>query len=294
MDSGGIIGLGTGEDESDNQPPIGQWLDRYLEVERMGEVESMGYGTVALGTDLNGMAKQIPRSELSLAYPTRAILDADWSGRSRSLPQFQLGSRQFDIRRDGIAHIGMLPDFLSVVRKRAESLDSDGAGRSRRFDQIFHSAHDFIATWEQAIRAAPSVDANLPSVPVTQVKVTLETGTDDLKCGHVEVLALSGRGTSLTHPFMISQGQRPHSTYTKNLALLPGVNLRDISRIRFHYLPGQCDPFDTGDTWNIKTLKVTYDVTDGGTRHQGVLMHKRGAPARKLNRASTWTVYTER
>jgi hypothetical protein len=280
--SGGILGIGTGS--SDEEPvTVTQWVDRYLEVAAVGPV--------ALGTDLNGMAAQIWESEFELTYPTDTIQKADWTGNTPSLPMFRLGSKLFDIESDGIANIGMLPDFLASARRGAEA-----RGRTREFDQIFHSAHDFIATWEQATNAAPAVDNTLPPVEVSRLDLTIETGTDDLKCGGVMVTAINRVGTQdrMLAMTAINGERNRHSTYRMQLQLLPGTQLRDIDKIRFEYLPIKCDLFDTGDTWNIKTLKVSYNVTYNGTPAPGVLMHKRGAPARKLDRGDTWTVYTER
>jgi microsomal dipeptidase-like Zn-dependent dipeptidase len=280
--SGGILGLGTGSDPEE-PVTIAKWVDMYLDV--------AAEGPVALGTDLNGMAKQIAGSEIPLAYPTAAIQKADWTGRSAALSKFQLGNRSFDIEDDGIAHIGMLPDFLAVGRQRAQAL-----GRAREFDQIFHSAHDFIATWEQAARAASGVDNTLPDVPVSRLEVTIETGTDDLKCGGVMIYAIDrvdGEDRIISLPATISQRQVPDATYSLALQLLPGTELRDVDKLRLDYLPVKCDVFDTGDSWNIKRLRVAYNVMDGiGKR--GVLTHKRGAPAKRLDRGATWTVYTER
>jgi hypothetical protein len=68
--------------------------------------------------------------------------------------------------------------------------------------------------------------------------------------------------------------------------MFPNTQVRDIDKIRFDYIPNKCDVFDNGDTWNIKTFKAAYAA--------GILMHKRGAPAKRLDRGGTWIVYTER
>ena len=85
----------------------------------------------------------------------------------------------------------------------------------------------------------------------------------------------------------IASGQAINATHTMQLPVFPGHTLRDIDKLRLEYLSNRCDPFDTGDTWNIKRLLVTYDVVYEGERQRGVLMHKHGAPAKKLNRGST-------
>lgn len=284
-DSGGILGLGTGSSAED---PVtaSRWLKRFL--------DAASFGPVALGSDLNGMAQQISRPGVALPYPTAEIQEADWRTENRvgPLSKFLLGTKRYDIAEDGIAHIGMLPDFLAAARRRA-AVGNDVP----QFDQVFHSAHDFIATWEKATNAAAVVDPLLPPLPLSRVLVTIETGTDNLKCGGVAVTAsklVNGRLSTISLPAMVASGQTPHSTHTMFLTMLPGTQLRDLYRIRFQYLTNKCDPFDTGDTWNIKTLKVTYSIATGNGGAQGVLMHKRGAPAKKLARGTSWNVYTER
>ena len=284
VDSGGILGLGTGSSKEE-PTSMGKWLDYYLEVAKVGPV--------ALGSDLNGMAEQIDFIESPLNYPSDAIRNADWSTTKRTQPlaAFQLGMKQFDIRRDGIAHIGMLPDFLAVVRERPRytSTYAEQIERVRLVDQVFHSAHDFIATWEKANLVASRVNTDLPAAPISQVKLTIETGTDNLKCGGVMISAMKrvdGQDRQVSLPMMIGQGLPANSTYVVSLNMFPNTQVRDIDKIRFDYIPNKCDVFDNGDTWNIKTFKAAYAA--------GILMHKRGAPAKRLDRGGTWIVYTER
>jgi len=284
VDSGGILGLGTGSSKEE-PTSMGKWLDYYLEVAKVGPV--------ALGSDLNGMAEQIDFIESPLNYPSDAIRNADWSTTKRTQPlaAFQLGMKQFDIRRDGIAHIGMLPDFLAVVRERPRytSTYTEQIERVRLVDQVFHSAHDFIATWEKANLVASRVNTDLPAAPISQVKLTIETGTDNLKCGGVMISAMKrvdGQDRQVSLPMMIGQGLPANSTYVVSLNMFPNTQVRDIDKIRFDYIPNKCDVFDNGDTWNIKTFKAAYAA--------GILMHKRGAPAKRLDRGGTWIVYTER
>ena len=280
---GGIFGLGTGRDASDGSP-VATWLSRYVDL--------VQDGPVAVGSDLNGMASQVARSEVGLEYPFSTIQTVDWTRRTGALGRFILGAKAFDVAADGIAHIGMEPDFLAAVRRRAQDA---APARVREFDQVFHSAHDFIATWERALRAAPGVNDDLPAVPVTSLVVDIETGTDNLKCGGVFVSAWASSDRVISLPAMIGVGLVENSTYRMTLPLLPGTRLTDVWRVRLQYLNNQCDLFDTGDSWNIRTLKVSYQVTDeDGRTLPGVLMHERGAPARRLDRGDTWNVYVER
>jgi microsomal dipeptidase-like Zn-dependent dipeptidase len=276
--SGGIFGLGTGLRGAG--APIDAWLRQYVDL----AVD----GPTALGTDLNGMAPQVERSEVGLAYPFSAL--TGWNT-STLLPEYTIGAnRRFNIATDGLAHTGMLPDFVAAVRRHAQA-----EGTTRVFDQVFHSAHDFIATWERALDTAPGMDASLPDVPVQRLDIELGTGTDNLKCGGVFVTALDAGSDAISLPAFINVGLAEHTTYRMQLQLVPGTRLPDVRRVRFQYMANQCDPFDTGDTWNIRTLKVAYAVTGtDGQPTAGLLIHKRGAPARALDRGDVWSAFTER
>jgi microsomal dipeptidase-like Zn-dependent dipeptidase len=124
--------------------PIGVWgadLARALAV--------MGGGKVALGTDLNGFAPQIPMTATQVTYPIsypRELLAP--GGRGLSLPQHTAGRRKFHVSTDGIAHIGMLPDFLVAAAQKL------GAAKVA---PVFHSAEDFLKMWEKVEAAAGNV-----------------------------------------------------------------------------------------------------------------------------------------
>jgi hypothetical protein len=60
---------------------------------------------------------------------------------ARGLERSTIGSRTFDINTDGMAHYGMLPDFL-------EDLKIVGV-TERELDPLMHSAEDFIEMWEK-------------------------------------------------------------------------------------------------------------------------------------------------
>lgn len=123
--------------------PIGEWLEQMAVA-----LAALGDRGVALGTDLNGLAPQVPYSEVSPIYP----LDPPSapSGYEPLQPQ-KLGERTFDFSSDGLSNYGALPDFLGAL----EAHDPDTEGDTL---PLFRSAADFRDTWA-AIEAAA---ANIP------------------------------------------------------------------------------------------------------------------------------------
>jgi microsomal dipeptidase-like Zn-dependent dipeptidase len=116
----------------------------------------MGDRGICLGTDFNGLEKQMPGlPTISITYPVTitsrfapAMRLADGSV-PPALNKHVTGSRTFDFTNDGLAHFGMLPDFLQAV-----SQTPDG---ERVVSKLFDGAEDVIRLWEKAQVAKISV-----------------------------------------------------------------------------------------------------------------------------------------
>jgi hypothetical protein len=115
--------------------PIQQWLEAYQAAQTL-EVST---GQIAIGSDLNGLQAQIQFAE----DPTPQFVDiavrmhVEDAG---SLPLDAIdGGRVFDLTTDGIAHIGMQPDFFQAVY--------DKAGGPNAMQNLYQSASAFVAAW---------------------------------------------------------------------------------------------------------------------------------------------------
>lgn len=146
---GGMIGLGT--EGSGSTHPIADWLEEY----GIARTLLRGRG-VALGTDLNGFQKQLARAPRSVSYPDDYPLDASRRFGNPRAPLLedpaQLGDRRYDFESDGIAHYGMLPDFVEAVANEATEM-----GAAEEAEALFHSARDVIEMWERAEAAAENI-----------------------------------------------------------------------------------------------------------------------------------------
>lgn len=102
-------------------------------------VDALGGAPVGIGTDFNGFAQQPgPRTDFSrsgrIAYGTDRLVKFQ-----RTLERYRLGTRAWDFNRDGLAHYGLLPDF---VRDVATVLGGDEA-----MEPFFRSAEGFVELW---------------------------------------------------------------------------------------------------------------------------------------------------
>jgi microsomal dipeptidase-like Zn-dependent dipeptidase len=115
------------------------WMNAYAyAVEKME-----GKGGVALGTDFNGFAKQPgPRFRGDhVIGPSTRVLYPTASG----LPEYRLGDRTFNFNEVGLAHYGLLPDFL-VDADNVLPRDKQGENATAT---LFRSAEAFCVMWRR-------------------------------------------------------------------------------------------------------------------------------------------------
>jgi hypothetical protein len=105
----------------------------------------------------------IPKdSELTLDEHTNALMEkikttwAKWqqmSGDNRPLTRSTAGERRdYDINLDGMAHYGMLPDFLQDLRNNGLTAED--------LAPLFRSAYDYVQMWEKCERQAQRIKAS--------------------------------------------------------------------------------------------------------------------------------------
>jgi hypothetical protein len=72
------------------------------------------------------------------------------NGTNDPLRRLVFGTRDYDVNLDGVAHYGMLPDFLQDVANSHPRPAEVGA----YLDPLFRSAESYISMWEKARRVA--------------------------------------------------------------------------------------------------------------------------------------------
>ena len=74
------------------------------------------------------------------------------NGNNQPLRRYKTGNRDWDFNTDGMAHYGMMPDFLQDLRNIGL--------QPMQLTYLFRSAEDYIEMWEKAERASTR---NLPN-----------------------------------------------------------------------------------------------------------------------------------
>lgn len=130
---------------------IGTWIKEYKDI-----IAIMGGRGVAIGTDMNGFAPQIPFSADAVTYPvTIAQQIHTWKAgfTPPALEQARLGaSRTFNFQQDGLANYGMLADFMQAISQKANGSDV--------ITGLFRSANDVVEMWEKAEAVAKTLSVS--------------------------------------------------------------------------------------------------------------------------------------
>jgi hypothetical protein len=104
---------------------------------------------VGIGTDIQGVAAQATSDEgRTTTYPF-----ASWDGTVQFQPP-RTGDRSFDFDTEGLAHYGLLPEWVEQLRQADEEMPADVMGTFMR------SAEAYLSMWERAEANASAAEAN--------------------------------------------------------------------------------------------------------------------------------------
>lgn len=122
-DLGGMFGLGS------SHVKAGEYLDYYLRANKI-----MGAGRVAFGTDLNGLEKGPPPAGKGCA---KSLYNAAYV-------QSETGNKTWNYCTEGVAHYGMLPDFVRDLTAKPHGNELNAG--------LMQNAETFAQMWEKALK----------------------------------------------------------------------------------------------------------------------------------------------
>ncbi|MFY0581406.1 hypothetical protein ACN28S_50555 [Cystobacter fuscus] len=123
------------------------WAQAYLYL-----TKELGGTPVGFGSDFNGFAgmpsprfgaeachggssaAQVART----SYPLSIAVENSVTKLERSV----VGNKAFDINEDGVAHAGMMPDFIAELRRQGL--------RGQDLEPLMNSAEGYLQVWERA------------------------------------------------------------------------------------------------------------------------------------------------
>ncbi len=136
---GGIFGVGTADSE-DHIADAQTFISSFEAVWSTMALDG-GSPRVAIGTDVNGM-ERLPRATTGLIssdFYSANYFDDIPDNLEENFQRCQTGNRVWDYTREGVAHYGLMADFMRDVRKRSVSVHQ----------RMMDSAEYFAQMWEK-------------------------------------------------------------------------------------------------------------------------------------------------
>jgi len=255
--------------------PVVTWTEGYTRTLR-----AMGNRGVALGTDINGMAPQVPFTRVDV--PERIDVAASRAPESLratapTLDTSRLGRTVFRFEERGLAHFGMLPDFLQAV---ATQPTGDEA-----LTGLFRSAEDFLVMWDKVLAARSNVSDNPDRTRVRRFRVTVGTGGDDLRCdSNAEAFVALADGNEVK----VALGNS-FANYTRVTREFELPAERELHEVQWFGVRGLLSNGDlrpcagaSPDNWNVESARLEF-LNPGGSWE--TFMFRRGHPLKRMDHA---------
>jgi microsomal dipeptidase-like Zn-dependent dipeptidase len=147
---GGMVGVGTAGH-------IGEFMKMYTNTVAAMQTGNPANRSPGLGTDINGMFRP-PRPPGSAGIP-----NLNYAG----LPRARTGEVEWDYNIHGVAHYGILPDYLVHVGQRP--------GGANVLSSVFGSAEAFARMWEKSVAACIALSKPAAVSPACGAMVTSTT-----------------------------------------------------------------------------------------------------------------------
>jgi microsomal dipeptidase-like Zn-dependent dipeptidase len=140
-DLGGMVGVGWGDSDAST------FLNNYR-----GVLSAMGNRNTAIGTDINGLVTG-PKPRLDANGRPLSNVRYD-----PSFPKCRTGIREWDYNTEGVAHYGLMPDFIRDIKNLT--------GGSESMERFFKSAEYFAQMWEKSEQRAFTITGGAPTVRI--------------------------------------------------------------------------------------------------------------------------------
>jgi microsomal dipeptidase-like Zn-dependent dipeptidase len=217
--SKGVAGIGIGESTA----------QRFIESVRRAQAAAPGL-SVNFGSDINGFVI-MPGPE-----PCEGASCVQYSA---SFPKAKMGSREWDYNKEGVAHIGLFPDFL----RKVELL-----GGQDIVDQLFDGAEHVAVMWERAESVGRDVRAALPATFDTIV-ATVHTTSDDVRDGARAWLTVQLRRGELREIEITNLAKGANAVHRVDIPVGRAIRVTDVAGVKVRHFSNDCFAC-ARDYWN--------------------------------------------
>jgi hypothetical protein len=253
--------------------PVPSWAREYADT-----LHQMGNRGVAIGTDINGLAPQVPFTRVDVPETNTVASSRAPASLAASAPPLatdRFGTTALRVEDRGIAHYGMLPDFLAAVAAQPEGTEA--------MTGLFRSAEDFLVMWDKVQLARNRVLTALDATPVQQLRVTVTTGDDDLRCDSTALAFVSLQGEDKV-PVSLGSSLGGGSVVTREFSLPAPHPMSDLASfgLEANLSNGDFSPCAglSPDNWSVAGAKLEFRDSGGQWR---TIIHRRGRWLKRMD-----------
>jgi microsomal dipeptidase-like Zn-dependent dipeptidase len=185
---------------------------------------------INLGSDINGFTV-MPRPE--------KCEGATCVTYSAQFPKAKMGKREWDYNVDGVAHIGLFPDFL----RKVELL-----GGNDIVDNLFEGAEHVAVMWEHAEQVGGKVKAARPST-FDSIVATVRVTDDDVRDGAQAWLTITLRSGDTAEVEITKLAKGANAANRIEIRLKSAISVGDVAGVKVRHFSNDCFACSR-DYWN--------------------------------------------
>ena len=206
----GVAGIGFGDSTA----------SQFIKEVRRARAAAPGLA-VNLGSDINGF--------VAMPGPEKCE-GATCVQYSAAFPKAKMGDKEWDFNVDGVAHIGLFPDFL----RKVELLGGEDI-----VDDLFDGAEHVAVMWEGAEKAGRQVRASQPTRFDTIV-ATVRTTSDDVRNGARAWLTVQLRSGALTEVEITNLAKGANTAHRIEIRTRAPIAVTDVVGVKVRHFSNDC------------------------------------------------------
>lgn len=207
---GGIVGVGFGDSDA------GRYMTSVRQV--LGAAPNT---LLNLGSDINGFVVMPTASGCA----TKRCVQYD-----ESFPMATMGSKRWDYNTDGVAHIGLFPDFLRHV-------ENDGG--KDIVERLFDGAEGVAKMWERAESVGRAVRSAAPAT-FDSVQAIVRTKSDDVRDGARAWISIQLTSGTLPEEEITNLAKGANAQKQTAIRLPRAVRVTDVIAVNVRHFSNDC------------------------------------------------------
>lgn len=218
----GVAGIGFGELTS----------EQFIQEVRRALKAAPGL-PINLGSDINGFVVMPGPENCGGASGVPCVAYSD------DFPKAKMGKKEWDYNTEGVAHIGLFPDFLRKVELR---------GAKDVVDKLFEGAEAVAVMWERAETVGKAVKAAAPTT-FDSITAVIRTRDDDVRNGARAWVSIQLKSGNLPEVEISHLAKGANVVKQLEIPVKSAIKANDVVGVKVRHFSNDCFAC-ARDYWN--------------------------------------------